>query len=635
MVKKQFQHLLIFIAIIVYLVFSHSCANPGAGPSGGPKDSIPPVILNMIPAPYATNVTSNEISITFDEYIVQDNLATKMVVSPPLAEKPTIRLKGKSIHIKFGEDLIPDRTYSVDLKDGIKDYNEGNKIESIRMLFSTYDNIDTLQIKGYLLDAFTLNPIKDAYATLYKSPSDVLLNNFPKIKDIYSQPDSLGIDSLFSTQLPDFIAKTDENGFFLFDNLSPGNYKMYGLTDIDNNLMYTQPTEQIAFIDSFIVPSAKFVLTNDTIIQDQDTIVENGHTEYYPEAIFSYLFTENKYNQYITNYERSKDDQMVVSFNESLTDSFQFDLISVADSINWSYVEYNEKHDSISIWITDTTLIHNDSLQLRVRYTALDTLGQMITFTDTLRMFYSPPEPKKKSRKKENTIVERDSTFEFTTTLKSNNFDLNLPILIEAPSPIEELDTSVVHLQIAVNDTVYEKVKFEIKKEEGSLRKYEINYPWAEKSKYVFTIDSAGISTLSGLTNLGIESTFKTQKLDYYGSAIFNISGVKEPAFISLLKNSDKENVVKTLTLKPGQEKATFDYLKPAKYKVKLFIDSNNNGEWDTGELISKQQPEPVYYFPKVINIKSNWELKEDWDINAMDHVLKNIEDPDKKKEKK
>lgn len=612
MVKKQLQHLLLFTAIIAYVIFSHSCANPGAGPGGGPKDSIPPLILNMVPSPYATNVSSNEISITFDEYIVQDNLSTKMVVSPPLAEKPTIRLKGKSIHIKFGEDLIPDRTYSVDLKDGIKDYNEGNKIESIRMLFSTYDNIDTLRIQGYLLDAYTLNPVKDAYATLY----------------------TLDIDSLFTSLRPDFIAKTNEEGFFLFDNLPEGKYKLYGLSDIDNNLMYTQPTEQIAFIDSFIVPSAKFVVSNDTIIQDQDTIIQIGHTEYFPDALFSYMFTEQQYNQYITGFERPKDDQMTLSFNESLTDSFQVDLVDLNLKPDWKYVEFSTTRDSVAIWMTDTTLIYNDSLQLKVSYTALDTLGQMTTFTDTLRMFYSPPEPKKKSKKKEQAVVERDSTFEFKTNLKSNNFDLNLPITIEAPSPIEKLDTSIVHIKLAVNDSVYENVVFEMKQTEGSQRQYSITYPWTESSKYVFSIDSAAVHTLSGLTNLGVESIFKTQKTDYYGTAIFELSGIDQAAYIMLLKNSDKEDVVKKLALEPGNKTITFDYLKPAKYKVKVFFDSNNNGEWDTGKLNEKQQPEPVFYFPKVINIKSNWELKENWELNAEEHSLKTIEDPDKKEDK-
>ena len=630
--KRQFQNLFIISAIIAYLIFSHSCANPGAGPGGGPKDTIPPTIINMVPAPYATNVTSNEISIIFNEYVTQDNLNTKMVVSPPLAEKPTIRLKGKTLHIKFGEDLIPDRTYSVDLKDGIRDYNEGNKIESIRMLFSTYASIDTLQIKGYLLDANTLSPIKDAYATLYTSPTDILLENFPKIKNIYSTPDSLGIDSLFATQRPDFIAKTDENGFFLFDNLPAGRYKLYGLTDIDNNLMFTQQTEQIAFIDSLIVPTATYVVSADTIIQENDTIVNTGHTEFMPDPVFAYMFTEEQYNQFITDSKRESRDKILITFNESLTDSFKVELAKINTVSDWKYTEFSQERDSVSIWLTDTTLIQNDSLFLKVSYTALDTLDKMVTTIDTLRAFFVDPVAKGKPKKKDE-LENKIASFEFKSNIKANNFDLNIPILVEAQSPIESMDTSMVHLKIEVNDSVYEAVPFDMMPVEGSKRKYQLDYKPAESSKYILLIDSAEVKTLSGLTNLAVESVFKTQKADYYGTATFEITGIDEEAYLMLLKNSDKEDIVKMIKLEPGQKSITFDYLKPGKYRVKIFVDKNHDGKWSAGNLVAKQQPERVYYFPKVINIKSFWDLKENWNIDPKVHTLKKIEDEDKKKD--
>ncbi|MFA9390561.1 MAG: Ig-like domain-containing protein [Prolixibacteraceae bacterium] len=610
-VTKQLQHLLLFTAIIAYVLFSHSCANPGTGPGGGLKDTIPPVILNMVPAPYSTKVTQKEITITFDEYIIQDNLATKMVVSPPLAEKPSINLKGKTIHIKFNEDLIPNRTYSVDLKDGIKDYNEGNKIESIRMLFSTYESIDTLRIKGYLLDAFTLNPIKDAYATLY----------------------TLYDDSIFTTLRPDFIAKTDEKGFFLFDNLPSGNYKLYGLTDIDNNLMYTLPTEQIAFIDSFIVPGAEYVISNDTIFEDNDTLVSTGYTNYWPEPVYAFLFEELKYNQFITSSQRETPELLLISFNESLTDSFKTKLINVEPTADWNYTEYSKLRDSISIWLTDTLLIHNDSLLLEVNYTSVDTLGQYVTQIDTLKMYFSHKETKTKSKKKEEEKP-NEKTFTFTSNLTSNNFDLNKAILLEAPSPLEKLDTSMIQLMLVVNDSVSERVAYQMEPLPDSQRKYQISYEPLEARKYTLKIDSAVVKTKAGITNLAFESAFKTQKADYYGTAVFELSGITSPSKLQLLQNSDKEGVVKEMIVQPEQKTATFDYLKPNKYRVKLIVDQNNNGKWDTGNLSEQKQPEPVFYFSKVINIKSNWELKESWPIPSTLQELKDIKDDDKKKDK-
>ena len=269
--SSDFKQFILIVAIVTYIFSSNSCANQGVGPTGGDKDTIVPVIVNSKPNPFETNYTGNEIQLTFDEYVVNDNLNSKLVVSPPLAEKVSIKIKGKSIVVKINEDLIPDRTYSIDFKNGIKDYNEGNILEGFRMLFSTYDEIDTLRIEGYLLDAFTLEPVENAMATLY----------------------SFDNDSLFSTLSPDFIAKADDKGYFLFDNLPEGEYKLYGLVDGDNNLIFSQDTEQIAFVDSILSPSVEFINQIDTIFHDNDTIISNGYLEYYPKHQYNLLFFQD------------------------------------------------------------------------------------------------------------------------------------------------------------------------------------------------------------------------------------------------------------------------------------------------------------------------------------------------------
>ena len=607
--RKQFSPIFLFAVFISWLLFGQSCANPGAGPDGGPRDSIAPVIVGMVPRPYQTNVTSNEIVITFDEYVVQDNLASKMVVSPPLANKPNIKLKGKAIHIKFNEDLIPNRTYSVDLKDGVKDYNEGNKVENIRMLFSTYENIDTLQIKGYLLDAFTMNPVKEAFATLY----------------------TIDEDSVFSTLRPDFIAKTDEKGFFLFDNLPEGEYKLYGLMDGDNNLMFSQPTEQIAFIDSFLVPSVKYIQSNDTIFEENDTIITSGYTQYLPDEVYGLFFWPDYFKQFITISKRETADQMMLAFNEPLIDSFRLSVINLELDSAKTYFEFNPNRDSVNIWLTDTLLIQNDSLLIKVDYTVIDSTDNFITRTDTLKMFFSPKASKNKSKKKEEQEEKTTDLFNFKSNLTANNFDLNNTIIIEAPSPVEFIDSSMFHLVVVVNDTVSEKVNFKWNAFENSKRKFQIVYQPAEATKYKLTIDSAVVKTLSGIPNQAFESVFKTQKADYYGTAQFEVTGIDQSVKIQLLQNSANENVIKEMLIEPSQKNITFNYLKPAKYKVKLFIDRNGNGKWDTGNLTKRLQPEPVYYFPKIINVKSNWEIKENWVIQPGTIQIKDLKDDDKK----
>lgn len=610
--RKILSIVLVTSLSLAFLFWGQGCANPGAGPDGGPKDSIPPVITGMIPQPYATNVSSNELIISFDEYVVQDNLSGKMVISPPLANKPTIKIKGKSIHIKFTEDLIPNRTYSIDLKDGIKDYNEGNKIPSIRMLFSTYENIDTLRISGYLLDAFTLTPVKEAWATLY----------------------TLDVDSAFSTLRPDFIAKTDEKGYFLFDNLPEGAYKLYGLVDIDNNLMYTQASEQIAFIDSFILPAARFIQPTDTIFEENDTLLAPGYVEYLPEPVFARLFTEKSFRQYLTMSKRESRDFLFLTFNESLTDSFQYRLINTIDTSKlMAEAEFSFKRDSVHIWLSDTTLVKQDTIWLELSYTSRDSLDAPITKIDTLKMVYSERSEKGKSKKQSDETNTEIEHFTFKSNITSNNFDLNKKIVLETTSPVVLFENTMVQLLKLVNDSVSETVPFKFEKVENSLRKYQITYEPEEATRYQLMIDSGLVHTRTGIPNERFDEVFKTQKADYYGTAIIELSGIEGPAIIQILQHSNNENIVMEQKLAPGTKNVIFGYLRPASYRLKLMEDLNGNGKWDTGNLKNRQQAEPVYYYPNILTVKSNWEIKEHWEIKQGSISVKTYEDAKKDRE--
>lgn len=592
--------------MIILMVFGNSCANPGAGPGGGPSDSIPPVIIAMEPMNLQTNFDGSEINIVFDEYVVLDNLNNKLIVSPPLAEKPSIKTKGKGVNIKFNEDLVPDRTYSVDFKDGIKDYNEGNKIESLRLLFSTYDQLDTLRIEGFIVDAFTHEPIENTTVSLYSSQED----------------------SVFTTLRPDFISKADDQGYFLFDNLPGGSYTLYALVDGNSDLIYNMASEQIAYIDTTITPTANYIARIDTLIQGNDTIVNNGYTEYFPKPVWTYLFTEKIYNQYLSDYKREIKDQMLFTFNEALIDSFEFNLI---DSPNKFYIETGINIDSLTVWLTDTTTVHEDTLYAQLSYTVLDSLMQAVVQTDTLELIYLPEE-KGKSKKKGEKEIDEENVFEFKTNLKTNNFDLNLPIVVVSPSPIKTMADTLFTLQKVVNDSTFEAVNFQI--EQVSARKYKLMYEPEEATSYQLSIDSATVSSLTGLYNNGLKSKFKTQKKDYYGTALLTVNGLEDQAKVQLLKNSKDENLIKEILLKKGEREANFTFLSPGKYKIKLIVDKNENGQWDTGNLDLRIQPEPIYYYHKIVNIKSNWDLKETWNIDPSQFVAKDLADDDKKNEK-
>jgi len=611
--KKRVSLQIILTSVLLSVLLFNSCANQGVGPSGGPRDSIPPVVTSSIPTPAQTMFSGKEITFTFNEYIALDNLSEKLVISPPLAKKPEIKTSGKSITIKIAEDLIPDRTYSFDLQDGIIDYNEKNKLKSLRMVFSTGPQLDTLRIGGYILDALTLLPVKNTLATLYTFDND----------------------SVFRHLKPDFIARTNEEGYFLFDNLPPDQYKLFGLTDDDKNLYYSQATELIAFSDSMISPSVHFVSQPDTVISGNDTVISKGYNEYIPDNVTILLFEEDTYNQFNTSSKRVAPDRCLIVFSESVTDSFKVELVDTLARKNWSEFEFSENRDTVSVFITDSTLIKTDTLRLSIKYTVTDSTGNFIAKTDTLEFLQSKPE-KSKTKKKEETPAD-DTFFKFSTNLVASNFDLNKKIVVEAPSPIETLNKEMISLSEIINDSTQQAVNFELQTLKGSKRKFQLLVSLVENTKYQLTIDSAIVKTISGKPNAALKTKFSTQKADYYGSIILSLSGIQGKGKVLLVKfneKSDKEDIITELSVEKPQQNVVFDFLKPEKYILKFVSDLNNNGKWDTGNLSTNRQPEPVSYFQKVINVKSNWEIKENWELITGPIKAKKIVDESKEEKK-
>lgn len=598
------------VAMSILVGGSFSCASVGS-PTGGPKDSIAPVVIRSIPFNGETNVNTHIIEIQFDEYVVPD-LSQKLVVSPPLSSKPEIKTKGKGIIIKINEDLVRDRTYSFDFKDGIKDYNEGNILKNYRIKFSTSDRIDTLRINGTLVDAFTLAPVKDGTVMLYE------LDN----------------DTTFRTTRPDYIAKTDDSGRFLFDNLQNKNYKLYALVDNDKNLKYSQITEPIAFIDSFITPDATFIEKIDTSYTNGDTIISNGFTKFSPDSFTVLMFLEDAFNSYLISSGRTDHNKMHMVFSETLSDSFSYRILGFDSlSVKWDYSEFSQNRDSIDIWIIDSTIAAIDSLKLIVDYDKSLKDGSTVFTSDTLKMFFSEPKKVKKKGKKDDDEedeipIPKVKTFDIKTNIGSS-FDLNKKIVVEMPLPVMEFSTDIFVLKKSINDSTMQDVDISVTADSISKRKFIIDFKPEESTTYIFSVDSALITSMNGAINMPLNVDFNTQSLDYYGSIILSIEGFAGNGIIQLLKNTDKEEVVRSQKITENDNKLTLDYLSPEKYKLKIIDDKNKDGLWTTGNLDKKENPEPVYYFSKILKVRSNWEMEEHWIVDQGTITPKTITDDD------
>lgn len=223
------------LAAIVGLVFIN-CANRG-NPEGGEKDLDPPVIVNTTPENYSTNFDGNEIKIYFDEYVKMKDLQKQLIISPPMKTQPEITPLGsasKFITIKIYDTLQPNTTYAFNFGNSIQDNNEGNPYPYYRYVLSTGDYIDSLSVKGQIIDATKRQPETFVSVMLY-------------------EVDSTYHDSIVYKETPKYITNTlDSLTTFSIDNVKAGKYKLLALKDANKDNRFQQKTDQIGFYEGFI-----------------------------------------------------------------------------------------------------------------------------------------------------------------------------------------------------------------------------------------------------------------------------------------------------------------------------------------------------------------------------------------------
>jgi uncharacterized protein (DUF2141 family) len=580
--------LLLIITLPGILIFTR-CANQGM-PTGGPKDTIPPMLIETNPGLRALNFKGKEVKITFSEYIVPDAVSEALVVSPPLTKRPFIRTKSRTLIVGFNEELKPDVTYSMDFKNSVVDNNENNPYSGLRLLFSTGPVIDTLRIAGVVKNAEKLDVQEKMLVMLYSNPADTAVTRTK----------------------PDYIARTDSRGIFLFDNVKPGKYRLYALNDANSNLQYEPGGEEFAFCDSLISPSAEFIPQPDTLAVGADSLLISGHTVFKPDPIYLRTFTEKVFEQFVDKTFRETRYKFNISFGESVKDTFSMRLLN-QKAKNWYSLEYNPNMDSLTVWLTDTLIARYDTLKLELAYNQIDSLKRPFIKLDTIQMIYTEkekPEPKKK--KKEEGVPEVIQ-FYVSNNIKAFGFDLNNPILLTIPEPVKSFDPAKIRIT-KEGDLTATPLKITLKKDTVSWRTYRIDYPWEPNTEYLFEMDSTAFENIYGITSLKAKQTFTTQKDDYYGRIVLDLSSVHTCQLIQLLNNSKDEKVLKTETTEKNG-KVTFEFLPPEKYKVRIIFDENKNGKWDCGNFEKKIQPERVAYLPEIVKVRSNWDSHYIWDL--------------------
>jgi len=574
-------------AILLALLFS--CAHP-VNPGGGPKDPDAPVVLSSFPENGSANFNTDKFTVEFDEFIMLEDIHNQALISPPLFERPDYKVKGKSLQVKFNEELKPNTTYSVYFGDAITDITEGNPVSNYTYIFSTGSYVDSLSLQGKVVDAFNHQPIEECFVMLYKDDND-----------------TISLDSLPLLIRPYYLSKTNEEGRFRFNGLGVDEYLLFAVMDMNSSLSFDQPNEQIAFVDSLISPSfVKKEEIDTTLIDSAIAVITDTVSSLISDSLLN--AKDNLFSEQLETYElflyTEKDTLLKLLSSKVIRENtlqFVFNLpannvkitpLNYADREQWYIIKTSAESDTIT-WFYKN--LPSDTLEVLMMQEA-DTLEYL-----NIRLNKHKQKLAKRRNKDEIEYLKWNAQ---TKTLKPGQSPR-----LDFFQPIESFNFDSVVL-ISGEDTIVKPEHFFI----DSLKmQIEIPVENIEDTRYTLVIPDSTIFDWNGLYNEEIVTNFSTKPLSEYGTLILSISlSVKQSIVLQLMDDSDeiiKQDFFSSDTI------ITYKYLDAGKHKIKAIFDSNNNGKWDPGEYLKKKLAERVVYFEKELDIRANWDIEEDWQI--------------------
>lgn len=598
-----------------------ACASIGR-PDGGPRDVEPPHFVSSNPAPGSLNVTGNKFSIYFNENVQLDDPGSRVAISPAQIQQPIVQANGRRVTVELKDSMRPNTTYTIDLADAVKDLNEGNVLDGFAIDFSTGEDIDTLAISGMVLQARNLEPAQGMLVGVYSTDADSAITTLPFER----------------------IARTNQLGEFTVRNLKPGSYQLFALTDLNRDLHWDR-TEDVAFLSSLVVPSAEVREVTDSVAPD--SIITRQLTTFLPDDLLLTWFNEDFKPQYLKNYKR--DVRNIIELEMAAPADSLPELTIVGRNsrynlreplLDYSVLVRSATADTLKYWLRDSVTIATDSLLIETRYRRMDSLNNLVWQTDTLK--FNRRTPKGKNAPKAPLTLQQkiDSVLALNDTIPVDTFalmqpsvwldlslassvqDVNRPLLFSVNRPVDSIPPSGVVLEQCI-DSVWSPVQPQPAIEWADTLTHMnmlMRPDWMPGGQYRLAVDSMAVTDIYGNYTRPALNDFKVRNLEDYCAVVFNVTGVPDSvqAVVELLDQSDSP--VRTLPVAGGTVR--FEFLQPATYYARLFIDRDRNGEWTNGNLLSRLQPEDVYYFPKKLALKKNWDRTEPWDINALSPEL-------------
>ena len=605
------------------------CASPGS-PDGGPYDETPPMVVGSTPKYGNLNTKSKKVEIYFNEFIKVENASEKVVVSPPQLNQPEITGLGKKIKVSLQDSLKDNTTYTIDFSDAIVDNNEGNPLGHYTFVFSTGNTTDTMEVAGKVLDARNLEPVKGILVGLHSDTTDSAFLKRPFVR----------------------VARTNGSGEFIIKGVAPGRYRAYALEDADGDFTFSQKSERIAFLPKVFETGSYPDVRPDTVWHDSihiDSIRIVHFTHYTPDNLVLMAFLESHQERHLLKTERPVPEHFDVYFTAPSTEIPKLKGLNFDEKDAIALVR-TQGNDTLSYWLKDTALVHQDTLLATYTYLETDTTGQLAERTDTIsfvskisraKQLKLQAEQEKKWKKEQERLKKKNQPYQ--TRMPVAPFELKLTgtttiapdenLTLVGKEPIASIDTTKIHLQLRI-DSTYHEAGYLLKPHPLSLFRATLYAEWRPRQEYQLVIDSAAFINIYGQASNAQKYNISVPSLDTYASLFLNLKGVEDTmAVVELLSSADKP--LRSVRSKDGR--AEFYFLKPGSYYVRLFIDRNGNGKWDSGDYESGTLPEETYYYPHKLNLRALWDVEQDWDIRAVPIIRQKPleitkQKPDKKK---
>ncbi|MDE0471397.1 MAG: Ig-like domain-containing protein [Ekhidna sp.] len=550
--KKYLHH--VFYGLILQVIFQQ-CANP-ASPTGGPRDTIPPILIESQPVRGQTNFQDKELNFIFSEYVSADQLPQKVIITP----KANIKFKAigrkNRLTVKLEGELEDSTTYNINFADGVVDVTEKNPVEDFSIAFSTGNFIDSMKISGSVVDLFSQEAVPKYTVGLY--------------------PHSDTLDFLKDNPL--YFTITNDSGEFKLEYIKADYYKILIFDDQNNNILLEPETEQHGFLkDTIYLDSVK------NIDESISTLLQDIRPFNYINSRSIGPYIEVKYNKEIDDY-------------------------SIEPAIYYSNL-IGEKKDGIRIYKPEQIPL-NDSLQLII--TSRDSLenASIDTIKNVFQDNFRKPTPYLTNTLSANTIISDTNTIHLTFNKPSFVTD-SLQILLTKDSTLKmplsynvEWNTNLTQarMQAFLNkDSVISQILENIPKDSTNEEK---NPNEDENINFQLNINisSGSFYSIENDTSSNQSVKYRTTESGEFGTITFQITTEKEYFFTQLLDGQGEVKYSITNLKKP-----TFPRVAPGEYTIRILIDNNKDGKWSAGNLLKNIEPEDIYIHPEQTTIRENW----------------------------